>query len=129
LRTWSRQLSFSILTGMGERNRRFEGYNCWLNVDLQYLKHGWPPLLTGMLMSILTSIPHCGTTTLWYSSSLRRSHDAFVPWQVAKRGFEQRQHIHLLLVLDKDERADLSNEERTIIRGMVTELKKVGGTK
>jgi hypothetical protein len=52
-----------------------------------------------------------------------------VPWQVAKRGFEQRQHIHLLLVLDKDERADLSNEERTIIRGMVTELKKVGGTK
>jgi hypothetical protein len=52
-----------------------------------------------------------------------------VPWQVAKRGFEQRQHIHLLLVLDKDERADLSNEERIIIRGMVTELKKVGGTK
>ena len=42
---------------------------------------------------------------------------------------EHRQHIHLLLVLDKDEQADLSNEERTIISGMVTELKKVGGTK
>jgi hypothetical protein len=42
---------------------------------------------------------------------------------------EHRQHIHLLLVLDKDEQADLSNEERTIIRGMVMELKKVGGTK
>lgn len=42
---------------------------------------------------------------------------------------EHRQHIHLLLVLDKDEQADLSNEERAIIRGMVTELKKAGGTK
>jgi hypothetical protein len=42
---------------------------------------------------------------------------------------EHRQNIHLLLLLDKDEQEDLSNEERTIIRGMVTELKKAGGTK
>ena len=33
------------------------------------------------------------------------------------------------LLLDKDEQADLSNEERAIIRAMVTELKKAGGTK
>jgi len=42
---------------------------------------------------------------------------------------EHRQHIHLLLMLDKDEQEDLSNEERTIVRTMVTDLKKAGGTK
>jgi len=42
---------------------------------------------------------------------------------------EHRQHIHLLFILDKDEQEDLSTDERTIIRGMVTELKKAGGTR
>jgi len=42
---------------------------------------------------------------------------------------EHRQHIHLLLMLDKDEQVDLNNEERSAIRGLVTELKKAGGTK
>jgi len=32
-------------------------------------------------------------------------------------------------MLDKDEQEDLSNEERTIVRTMVTDLKKAGGTK
>jgi hypothetical protein len=42
---------------------------------------------------------------------------------------EHRQHIHLLLMLDKDEQEDLSPEERIVIRALVTELKKAGGTK
>jgi hypothetical protein len=73
-------------------------------------------------------------TTLWYyyivvfieSAAFSRRLRALAG---SEERLEQRQHVHLLLVLDKDERADLSNEERTIIRGMVTELKKVGGTK
>jgi hypothetical protein len=31
-------------------------------------------------------------------------------------------------MLDKDEQVDLNNEERSAIRGLVTELKKAGGT-
>ena len=42
---------------------------------------------------------------------------------------EHRQHIHLLLMLDKDEQEDLNTVERTIIRGMVMELKKIGDTR
>lgn len=42
---------------------------------------------------------------------------------------EHRQHIHLLIVLDKDEQADLGQAERVIVREMVTALKKAGGTK
>ena len=42
---------------------------------------------------------------------------------------ENRQHIHFLLMLDKDEQEDLNTDERAIIRGMVTELKKAGGTR
>jgi hypothetical protein len=42
---------------------------------------------------------------------------------------EHRQHIHFLLILDKDEQEDLSTDERTIIRGMVAQLKSAGGTR
>jgi len=41
---------------------------------------------------------------------------------------QHREHIHLLLMLDKDEQEDLSTDERTAIREVVTKLKKVGGT-
>ena len=37
---------------------------------------------------------------------------------------ENRSHIHLLYLLDKDEQEDLSNEERKILRSLVNEIKK-----
>ena len=36
---------------------------------------------------------------------------------------ERRDHIHLLLLLDKDEQEDLDPQERTALRRMVAELK------
>jgi hypothetical protein len=36
---------------------------------------------------------------------------------------EQRDHIHLLILLDKDEQEDLDRRQRTVLRRMVTELK------
>ena len=42
---------------------------------------------------------------------------------------EHRQHIHFLLILNKDEQEDLSADERTMMRGMVIELKRAGGTR
>jgi hypothetical protein len=36
-----------------------------------------------------------------------------------------RDHIHLLFLLDKDEQEDLTTEQRTGLRRMVSELKKV----
>ena len=38
---------------------------------------------------------------------------------------ERRQHIHLLLLLDKNEREDLGSQERTALRRMVAELKRI----
>jgi hypothetical protein len=35
-----------------------------------------------------------------------------------------RDHIHLLLLLDKNEQEDLSNEQRKALRAMVVELKR-----
>jgi hypothetical protein len=37
---------------------------------------------------------------------------------------EDRGHIHLLYLLDKDEQADLSNHERNILRSLVEEIKR-----
>ncbi len=37
---------------------------------------------------------------------------------------ENRDHIHLLYLLDKDEQEDLSNEERKALRMLVNEIKK-----
>jgi hypothetical protein len=36
---------------------------------------------------------------------------------------EQRDHIHLLYLLDKDEQEDLSNDERKALRALVAEIK------
>jgi hypothetical protein len=38
---------------------------------------------------------------------------------------ERRDHIHLLLLLDKDEQEDLDPQERATLRRMVTELKRI----
>jgi len=37
---------------------------------------------------------------------------------------EPRHHIHLLILLEKDEQADLDPQQRTTLRRMVTELKR-----
>ena len=37
---------------------------------------------------------------------------------------ERRGHIHLLILLDKDEQEDLDSQERTALRRMVAELKR-----
>ncbi len=37
---------------------------------------------------------------------------------------ERRQHIHLLFLLDKDEKEDVSSEERRILRRMVEGIKR-----
>ena len=37
---------------------------------------------------------------------------------------EDRAHIHLLYLLDKNEQADLSNEERNALRSLVEEIKR-----
>ena len=50
---------------MGETNRRFEGCSCWLNVDLQYLKHGWPPFTERDVNEHFDVY-----TTLWYYYSV-----------------------------------------------------------
>lgn len=38
---------------------------------------------------------------------------------------ERRDHIHLLILLDKDEPEDLDSQARTTLRRMVAELKKI----
>ena len=38
---------------------------------------------------------------------------------------EMQSHIHLLYLLDKDEQEDLSNDERKVLRSLVTEIKRV----
>jgi len=38
---------------------------------------------------------------------------------------ERRDHIHLLILLDKDEQEDLDSQERTALRRMVAELKRI----
>jgi hypothetical protein len=38
---------------------------------------------------------------------------------------ERRDHIHLLILLDKDEQEDLDSQERTALRQMVSELKRI----
>ena len=38
---------------------------------------------------------------------------------------ERRDHIHLLILLDKDEQEDLDPQQRTILRRMFAELKRV----
>jgi len=38
---------------------------------------------------------------------------------------ERRDHIHLLILLDKDEQEDLDSQERTALRRLVAELKKI----
>jgi len=38
---------------------------------------------------------------------------------------ERRGHIHLLILLDKDEQEDLGQEERSALRRMVAELKRM----
>ena len=38
---------------------------------------------------------------------------------------ERRDHIHLLILLDKDEQEDLGSQERTALRRMVAELKRI----
>jgi hypothetical protein len=38
---------------------------------------------------------------------------------------ERRDHIHLLILLDKDEQEDLGAQERAALRRMVAELKKI----
>jgi len=38
---------------------------------------------------------------------------------------ERRAHIHLLILLDKDEQEDLGSQERTALRRMVTKLKRI----
>ena len=39
---------------------------------------------------------------------------------------EQRDHIHLLYLLDKDEQEDLSSDERRALRALVAEIKGTG---
>lgn len=39
---------------------------------------------------------------------------------------ENRGHIHLLFLLDKDEQVDLSNEERKALRALVAAIKQSG---
>jgi hypothetical protein len=36
---------------------------------------------------------------------------------------EHKQHIHLLLLFDKDDQADLSNDERKLLRNLVHQVK------
>ena len=38
---------------------------------------------------------------------------------------ERRDHIHLLILLDKDEQEDLDSQQRTALRRMVAELKRI----
>jgi hypothetical protein len=38
---------------------------------------------------------------------------------------ERRDHIHLLILLDKDEQEDLDSQERTALRRMVAELRRI----
>lgn len=38
---------------------------------------------------------------------------------------ERRDHIHLLILLDKDEQEDLDSQERAALRQMVAELKRI----
>ena len=38
---------------------------------------------------------------------------------------ERRDHVHLLILLDKDEQEDLDSQERTALRRLVAELKKI----
>ena len=38
---------------------------------------------------------------------------------------ERRDHIHLLILLDKDEQEDLDAQQRTTLRRMITELKMI----
>ena len=38
---------------------------------------------------------------------------------------QHRDHIHLLFLLDKNERADLDAKQRKVLRQMVAELKKL----
>jgi hypothetical protein len=38
---------------------------------------------------------------------------------------ERRDHVHLLLLLDKGEQEDLDSQERTALRRMVAELKRI----
>ena len=38
---------------------------------------------------------------------------------------ERRDHIHLLILLDKDEQEDLDSQGRTALRQLVAELKKI----
>lgn len=40
---------------------------------------------------------------------------------------ENRDHIHLLYLLDKDEQEDLSGDERKVLRGLVTQIKRAKG--
>jgi hypothetical protein len=42
---------------------------------------------------------------------------------------EDRDHIHLLYLLDKDEQADFSSDERKALRTLVTEIKRTKGTR
>jgi len=41
--------------------------------------------------------------------------------------FERRQHIHLLILLDKNEQEDASDEQRKQMRGWVAQIKKDTG--
>ena len=41
--------------------------------------------------------------------------------------FESRQHIHLLILLDKNEMEDASNEQRRQMRAWVAQIKKDTG--
>jgi hypothetical protein len=36
---------------------------------------------------------------------------------------QHKQHIHLLLLFDKDDEADLSKEERKLLRNLVQQIK------
>jgi len=38
---------------------------------------------------------------------------------------KHRNHIHLLILLDKDEQEDLNTEQRKVLRVMVAELKRL----
>jgi len=40
---------------------------------------------------------------------------------------EDRNHIHLLYLLDKDEQADLSGDERKMLRALVAEIRRPKG--
>jgi len=41
--------------------------------------------------------------------------------------FERRQHIHLLILLDKDEQEDASDAQRRQMRGWIVQIKKDTG--